>query len=519
MITHKRISVLKGLVFSAGLFAWVMTGLLACNELDDGYATNPSRRLGFSADTLSFDTVFVTIGSVTRHLMVYNTNKEALNIESVRLLNATSQGFRLNVDGRKGESFSNIRIAGKDSLYVFVEVTVDPTGENQPLLMEDLLEFTVNGVKQTVVLQAYGQDVHLFKRGFVITRDTLWPADKPYLIYDSLVIEAGSTLSLEPGAVLCMHDKAKWVVNGTLIPAGTLDKPVVFRGDRLDKLLTDLPYDRIPNQWDGIYFGAESFGNVMDYVIVRNGQKGLWLAASAPDSLKLRLSCSQLTNMGESVLTAVNCRIEAVNTEFSNASRSVVSLTGGIYHFIHCTLANHYIKIAFSNRKGEPTLSLSNYTSDNQGVKSSFPLQQARFDNCIIDGNFPPGNKPLQGEIGLDSLEEVAFGFFFNHCAVKTRETEDPAFASVEFIRDDYAPQYKSLGDLTNGYLFDFRLDIAKDKDGNPEGKQVAIGKADPAIAAQYPLDRLGIDRVASDDGPDMGAYEYVPEPETELQL
>ncbi|MDR2811386.1 MAG: hypothetical protein LBB84_12695, partial [Tannerellaceae bacterium] len=242
----------------SGLFLLIS---LSCNEIEDSYSTNPNNRLHFSADTLSFDTVFTTIGSATRQMMAYNTHKDPLLIESVRIANGKTSGFRLNVDGRSGEAFSNIRIAGKDSLFVFVEVTVSPTGQNRPLFIEDRLEFTLNGQTQTVHLQAYGQDVHLLKGGVTLSRDTVWTSERPFLIYDSLAIDSGVTLTIRKGASLYMHKQAKWLINGTLRAEGTREEPIAFRGDRLDNLLTDLPYDRIANQWGGLYFGPASFGN------------------------------------------------------------------------------------------------------------------------------------------------------------------------------------------------------------------------------------------------------------------
>ncbi|GHV03988.1 hypothetical protein FACS189416_1390 [Bacteroidia bacterium] len=478
-----------------------IAGLIACNDLDKDYAVNPNLRLGFSVDTLSFDTVFTAVGSVTRQFMVYNTNKEALNIETIRLLQDTKSGFRINVDGRNGESFSNVRIAGNDSLYVFVEVTVDPADENQPFLLEDKLEFTFNGNRQSVVLQAFGQDVHLLKGGYVLTQDTVWPSDRPYLIYDSVTVDPGVTLTIEKGAILYMHDKAKWIVNGTLKAIGTLEEPVIFRGDRFDNLTEKIPYDRVPNQWDGLFFGTGSFDNEMEHTIVRNGRNGLTFAESLPEQTKIRITNSQITNMGDSLLTAVNCRIEAVNTEFSNASKSVVWLTGGTTRFIHCTLANYFV--VNPGRKDNAMLTLSN---------KSFPLSEASFDNCIIDGSH------YGRELSIDLPEGAKFSYRFNHCAINTKEVEDTAFVSVQFLQVSYSSPnyYKSIGTAENGLFYDFRLDLMKDKANKPLENQPIIGKADPAIATQYPLDRFGIDRTTSEDGPDIGAYEYVPEAENE---
>jgi hypothetical protein len=484
----------------------------ACGELDDSYSTNPSHRLSFSVDTLSFDTVFTTVGSATRTFMVYNRNEEALNIETIRLVNEPEAGgshFRFNVDGRSGEAFSNIRIEGKDSLYVFVEVVVDPTGEDSPLRIENHLSFTVNRATQRLTLQAYGQDVNLYKGGLTIMRDTLWTAERPYLIYDSIVVGSSATLTIGKGATLYMHDKARWVVKGAIKAAGTMEEPVVFRGDRLDNLTTDLPYDRVANQWDGLYFEAGSFGNEMSHVIVRNGNGGLCFAESTAGESKLKISDSQITNMEQSVMIAANCRIEAINTEFSNATGHIMSLSGGDYHFIHCTLANYYL--IKPGRLGLPVLRLANYTigdtqAGEQAGKKSLSLN-AVFDNCLIDGSFSEGNEPLRGELSVDVSGSEAMDFRFNHCAVKTKQTDDVRFIRTRLINKDNAPVYKSIGNAENGFLFNFRPDTAK----------IVIGLADPAIAAQYPLDRFGVNRAESVDGPDIGAYEYVPEPEKEV--
>lgn len=50
-----------------------------------------------------------------------------------------------------------------DSLFVFVQVTVDPTGSTSPLLIKDSVIFETNGNIQDVKLTAIGQDVYLVK--------------------------------------------------------------------------------------------------------------------------------------------------------------------------------------------------------------------------------------------------------------------------------------------------------------------------------------------------------------------
>ena len=128
---------------------FIVLNLLSCDGLDENYSNNPNHRLSFSVDTLSFDTVFTTIGSATKEFMIYNRNDQPLLISEIMLASGEETGFRINVDGRKGDHFQDVRIQADDSLYVFVEVTVNPNASNQPLLVDDSIIFTTNGVKQS----------------------------------------------------------------------------------------------------------------------------------------------------------------------------------------------------------------------------------------------------------------------------------------------------------------------------------------------------------------------------------
>ncbi|MFA6876277.1 MAG: hypothetical protein WCQ87_06565, partial [Parabacteroides sp.] len=323
---------------------------VSCEGLDENYATNPNLKLSFSADTLSFDTVFTDIGSATHSFMIYNHNDKPLLISNILLASGGESGFRINVDGRKGNSFNDIRIGANDSLYVLAEVTVNPNKENGPLLVSDSVLFNVNGIKQVVRLEAYGQDVNLLKGGITLLHDTTFNAEKPYLIYDSLVIAQGATLHIAPGSVFYMHNKANIINYGTIVANGSLESPIIIRGDRLDFILNDvLPYDRTPSQWGGIYFRKESFNNEMNYMIVRNGNTGLTFEPSSTEQPKLKMHNSQITNMGKNLLSAFNCHIEIDNSELSNAGEGVANLIGGKYSFIHCTIVNY---MALTPRNG-----------------------------------------------------------------------------------------------------------------------------------------------------------------------
>lgn len=488
--------------FSIHLFILAIIAIVvmpACDGLDENYSTNPTHRLSFSTDTLSFDTVFSTIGSTTKQFMIYNTNSDPLNIESIMLASGEATGFRINVDGRKGSRFNNVGILAKDSMYVLVEVTVDPNGGDQPLLIEDSVLFTVNGIRQSVLLEAYGQDVNLMRGGIVIESDSTLRANRPYLVYDSVVVSSGARVNIEKGAIFYMHDKAKLVVEGSINALGTKDDPIVFRGDRLDYILSDLlPYDRTPGQWDGILFKSDSYDNILENVIVRNGISGLYFEPSSVERNKIRIVDSQITNMETDLLYALNCDITAINSEFSNACGNVITLVGGKYQFTHCTIANYMSlkKREFSNRifpLESRTLYLINEAEITDGVNPA--IINARFDNCIIDGGF-------EDELSIKD-EGSGFKHMFNHCLIKGKSRDGENFNGCEFIKR--APSYRMLGSKADKYTFDFRPDSAS---------SVMVGKADPEIVKSYPFDRYKVNRLTNEFGASIGAYEFVKDEE-----
>jgi hypothetical protein len=509
--------------FIIGVTILIITIIAGCNDMNN-YSVSPNHQLAFSTDTVSFDTVFTTIGSTTNHFMIYNRNDEDLKINQISLASGESSNFRINVDGRKGDSFNEIPIWKKDSLYVAVEVTVDPNDENSPFVIYDSIIFITNGVTQSILLEAYGQNAHILKGGTTFEKDTTLTSERPYLIYDSIMVPEGITLNIDKGASFYMHHKAKWLIDGTLVTNGTQDEPVLFRGDRLNKYSIYISYDNIPTQWDGFFFGASSFDNKLNYTLIRNGISGLTFEESTPDKRKITISNSQIKNMDGNILYAVNCDIEASNTEFGNASNYLIMLTGGKYRFTHCTMTNYMNGNLISNSAARliECLTLSDHITYTEKTHE-FPLQQAYFDNCIIDGENLPADtiNKYNWEIGFltDSAyqngDDLRFNYRFNHCIIKTKKVENPRFHEVLFLKvqklsDPNAERMRYIksdgkyDETFYDYIYDFRL----------ANESAGIGKADRTVSEKYPVDRYGVNRLTSENGPSIGAYEYVPQEE-----
>src|SRR5699024_3084037 len=121
-----------------GLTIIVLTLLNSCRT--DFETEISSGNLEFSKDTVYLDTVFTNIGSSTYNLKVYNRSKKDLHIPSIRLGKGEQSKYRLNVDGILGKDFTDVTLLANDSLFVFVEITLNIRG----LSPEDAYLYTDN---------------------------------------------------------------------------------------------------------------------------------------------------------------------------------------------------------------------------------------------------------------------------------------------------------------------------------------------------------------------------------------
>lgn len=473
----------------------VFTSIISACDDNDKFSTSSDLRLDFSTDTISFDTVFTTIGSATKRLKVYNRNSEAVNISNIALTSSGTKGFRMNVDGESGTSINNIDLLGKDSLYIFVEVTIDPLNRDNALLIEDSIRFQINGNTQYVILDAIGQDVFLWK-GRTIDKDTVLSGKKPFLIYNDLTIANNATLEIQENTTLYFHQDAKLEVNGTIIAKGTIEKPVIMRGDRTDYLFESLkiPYDRIPGQWGGIEVASNSYNNVFENVRIRNGVYGVLFHESDTTQQKATFMNTMIQNTTKEGIWAINCKITAENSLFDNSGGYTIRLLGGSYFFLQCTLANYMSSYWVSFR--QPTLELATDGNNNEGKSVNYPLGKALFVNTIVAGS-------TNSELKLTTKENSIFNYKFINCLLKNKGSDDDNFQNIVWNVDPlfkyiYSPE--TIKDHPDWYYY-YNFQLTKESP--------AINKGNRTYAVDLPFDILGNSR-RTDQAPDIGCYEFV---------
>ena len=457
--------------------------LLSCR--DDKFSSSPSDTLSFSQDTLRFDTVFTNVGSATGKVMVYNRHDDHLKISSIRLNGGVESPFRINVDGVSNTEFSDVEIFRKDSLFVFVEVTIDPNDENTPFLVRDTISFLTNTVKQQVILEAYGQNAVVLRNSTIDSETTLTP-EKPYLIYGTCCVKEGVSLKISPGCRLYFHKDAGIDVYGSMEVNGTADQPVLFRGDRLDKFLKDYKYDDLPGLWNGIRFFSDGHLYVRN-AIVRNGKTAILAKGTALKYASLEFENVKIMNFDSCGICAKNASLTIVTSLIADCKRHALSQVGGELNVEQTTIANYFVNLASTETRTGASVALANYDYNENYELENVPLSKADFVNCVIYGSY-------KDEIALRKSDDetVAFTFRFVSSLLKTEERADDA-NFVQVIYD--APDFVSVK-----FPHDYHL--------NSESPARDAVVTDAAVSQNYMYDLDGNNRL-QDGKPDLGAYEY----------
>lgn len=473
----------------------LILGLVSCRQ--DILSDDPTMRLLFSHDTVLFDTVFTTMGTSTKRVMVYNPHTHALNIEQVQLRNGKS--FYINLDGENNiDQLCNITLRGGDSLFLFLRAHIDPLEQNSPLLVEDDIAFLVNGNTQLIHLQAYGQNITKIrgKNGLKVYQHLSMTNERPYLLYDTIAV-AGN-LTIEAGTTIYMHAGAMIYAYGNVTATGTKDNPIIFRGDRTDMLFDSVPYRMASGQWNGLYLihapENPTPTYTLDYVDILSGSIGLYAYSEHTDTAscpQMTLTNSRIHNHSIYGLVLQNINADVINCEISNCASYCVYLAGGTHNFIHNTIAAYYgypyttINI-HNNILAEDVAAVYVNNLSKNTIKTI-----SSFTNCIITGGrdnnlvmATPLPDYYEGKITNNYLRCDSLDDAFAANNVYASDSDTCVFRNIYYLYKEY-------------HYYDFQLDSLSP----------ARGIADSITTLSYPIDRQGYRRKPN---PDAGCYEYI---------
>jgi hypothetical protein len=482
--------------------------------------------LEFSKDTVYLDTVFTNIGSGTYNLKVYNRSSNDISIPTVGLERGEDSEYRLNVDGMAGKTFENVELLAKDSLFIFIETTIDinnlPSSDGEFLYtdkivfdsganMQDVDLVTLvqdavfiypdkdntTGIIETLTLDIGGEQVETEIQGrYLLPSELTFTNEKPYVIYGYAAVPNGETLTVEAGARVHFHadsgilvaENASIHVNGLFSDnQELLENEVIFEGDRLEPVFGD-----VPGQWGTIWLFDGSVNNIFNYATIKNAGVGI-LSDGNPDAInnKLTISNSQIYNSSNFGILGRNTSIAGENVVINNSGQSSFAGTlGGKYNLTHCTIGNYWN----NSFRQFPALLINNFTETVDAVIIA-DLIEANFNNCIIYGNDNP-------EFIIDEVEDdaVVFNFKFTNCLALFSDSNNN-FSGPNYDFDD-STHYE-------GMLFnqdpDFRDPFISDMIIGQNSAAVNLGNS--FYANQVPLDILTVNRTAM---PDSGAYQHI---------
>lgn len=479
---------------------------------DDFSISENHAEIKFSADTVFLDTLFTNISSRTYSLKLYNRSTNRINIPSIHLGRMESSFYRLNIDGSSGKTFQNIEIPARDSIYVFIEATIDYERIVNPLYIDSLV--VDNGIEtsdvklitlvkdaqflfksenaETVTLtlppqfRNHAQETNL--QGFYINNITEFTNEKPYVIYGHGIFPENSDITVQPGAEFYFHDNSGLVFlkNTSLNIQGSLDEKVIFQGDRLESQYSDLP-----GQWTGIWFQEENSGATLKNVIIKNANIGLYSEVSNQPDTKFTLENVEIYNCSDFGLIGRNSHIDGKNLVINNSGKSALAIIeGGCYSFIHTTLSNFW---NYGIRK-HPSVYVSNSNlPESSDLPTSNDLEKAEFKNCIIEGN-------QSIELELHRNEDSTFNHYFENTLIRFddasgnyQDNPDYDFENLGYFKNVYFNQEPDFKDPSKNELF---VGL----------NSFVIGKGNNSTTELVPLDLLGKTRALPAD---LGAYQH----------
>jgi hypothetical protein len=494
------------------LTALALACLTTACDVETEFLTGSNVELRFSTDTLAFDTVFVARGSATQRMKIYNDGEQPIKIDRIRVEGRTGVNFIFNIDGTPGPEARDIVIWGEDSIFLFVEVEVDPTEpvNTSPFIAEDRLIFETGDVQEDVLLLAFGQNANYlngFRRGEFGAISAMncgsdgfftLDAELPTVIYGSLTVDECILRAL-PGTKIYFHGGVQrndqfagtgffndglifTTATGAVQFLGTLEEPVILRTDRLEP-----SFDQEPAKYRGLVLGAGSKDNRLEYTQLFNAIVGITIDSAA----EVTVENSVIAYSGGPAISAFQSDVTVRNSVFhDNFGNAVQFVKGGTFVMEHSTIANYGVDAS--------ALALTNFSCDDNNDNCVFSRMSARIRNSVISGS--RGSELIFIDI-FEGDEPSQWNVLMNNSVVRT----DGAFlASQDSLFADF---YENICRNCHNLEFSEELFVSLEMD-DYQLDSLSVARDLGVFLPALPTDKLGVDR--DTDTPDAGAFERV---------
>ena len=520
---------LKKVIYVIPTLLFLMVWSSCRNDID---FVKSEGNLTFSKDTVYLDTVFTNIGSSTYTLKVYNNSERNILIPKIKLQKGFGSNYRLNVDGMTGDiplsgkEFTNVELLAKDSMYIFIETTIDiqqlVTNQNQ-YLYTDKIVFGENNTQEVDLVTLVKDAIFIYPQQitsldgttqietlnfdidgdgtidetniqgrFLDENELNFSNEKPYVIYGYAGVNNGDVLTIEPGSRIHFHANSGMIIsaNASVHSMGmlsdnyeTMENEIIFEGDRLED-----SFSNIPGQWQTIWILNGSTDNKFNFTTIKNSTIGILCDGNQYDQEKLEINNSKIYNSSNFGLLARGTNIKSENLIINKCGQSSFAATfGGQYDFIHSTIVNYWT----TSFRQFPSLLLNNFSQDSDQNIVPNDLNNANFTNCIIYGNDNP-------EFLLDNFAEAEFNFKFKNCLLLFEDSNN--FYTGPYYDFSNLNFYENiLLNLNPNFLDPYQNKLQISLESPAAGHGINIGNSN--------IDILGNQR---NSPPDLGAYNAV---------
>jgi len=437
-------------------------------------------QISFSSDTIFLDTIFTRTQSSTKVLTVRNNSDDDISIDSVKLRRGISSLYQLNVDGlpndnsplteESGKIFRDVEILANDSIFVFIEATVNLEDSDDLLdtdnnyldevnfftsdsrqevqlstqVIDANFSFNENPSKEFITDQRDQEGEFIVLRGYDLTDEELTiTRNKAQVIFGYAVVPSGKTLTISAGSRIHFHrDSGLIVEDGAMLDIIGEESPmdednpflneVIIEGDQIDE-----DFDNLPAQWNFIWIRKGGVAKLRN-TIIKNATTGIFIEGNGNESIaNVTLTNVQIYNSQTVGIQANASFIRGNNVVINQNGRSAINIEeGGTYEFIHTTLSN-----TFSFGVPSSTaIVLDNSPKENSSVATT--NLNASFINSIISGN-------KRSEITAINSDQASLDLSFENCLIDLNssntsdlDTNDAAIFTNCIFNEN--PQFKN---------------------------------------------------------------------------
>ncbi|MCT4665239.1 MAG: hypothetical protein N4A45_08420 [Flavobacteriales bacterium] len=497
------------ILFILSFLALGMSNLLVVSCEKDDIFTGSQVDFSFSTDTLIFDTVFTSVGSVTRRVKIRNHEDEMVKISNIYInkTEISSTQWKVNIDGNPTTNIKDLEIFPNDSIFVFVETTINPNANKDPFISEADLVVEVNESKKKIHLVAWGQNARFYNynaidsfynnkgdtfilRHFRVDTDTTLTADLPHVFYRSIVVRNNATLTIAKGARVHMHTSTNIIVHqgGKLKIEGE-----GFNEDRviITSTRTDAEYKNRPGRWGLIRICQDAGKSSIKNAEIKNGTIGCYLGSgyigekfNSALTPELSIENSIIRNHTNHGLILQSGKANIDNSEISDCGETLIfAYIGGMYKMNHLTLANY-----FSGRNASSVV-LTNHSTDEDNEIFEEKALDFSMKNSIVYGSYT-------NELITDKKDGVGWDYVFENNLIRFDNDKIDTSNTAHFVNNIFNEDPKFI-ERYDDFLSNYRLDSLSE----------AQNKANINFSNNLPIDLDGNNRL-QDGKPDLGAYE-----------